>query len=582
MYRQSTIASAGLCAGLLVFAVLPVSAAWTLNDAHTQLTDGNWTLTVAANGQNLTITASAAATWDDLDLTDVEQDTAGYKVTAIGAAAFKSKSGLKSIHAPDVVSIANGSNANGAFYGTGLTNVSFAALTTIGNYAFQSCSGLTRAKFPSVTAIGNYAFSSCRAFTNIEVNADIASIGAYAFARTSSQDSCVLRTFLPTTLPALVSIGEKAFFGTRGSNLEGDFVCPVLTDFGGQAMRSSKITSFRAPSLTYLGDNAFNGSANLTNVEVSADIMYIGANAFSRTSTGQTCVLKTFQPTTLPRLEIIGAQAFFGASGSALEGDFLCPALTNLGNQALISSKITSFRAPSLTYVGNKAFNACPNLTNVEFSAGLTYIGADAFSRTATYQVSYLKSFQPTTLPKLVSIGNNAFLGNWDCDLEGDFYCPALTNLGTAAFYRAKITSFRAPKLESVAARAFNYCPAISNVVIRGGGAFGDNCLNGTSVNGAIINVLGPAPASIGANAILATSNHAYPQVRVAHTRDVDGWETLAGATFTPFETAKANATHKKYLGDTPEKRTKGLITGRGTFWLVDADYAKQTILSLQ
>ena len=182
MHKSSTLVSAGLCAGLLASAALPALAAWTLNDTQTKLTDGNWTLTVAADGQDLTVTASAATTWGDLDLTDVERDTAvgdapGYRVTAIGAAAFKSKSGLKSITAPDVVSIANGINANGAFYGAGLTNVSFAALATIGNYAFQSCSGLTRAKFPAVTAIGNYAFNACKAFTNIEVNAGIASIG---------------------------------------------------------------------------------------------------------------------------------------------------------------------------------------------------------------------------------------------------------------------------------------------------------------------------------------------------------------------------------------------------------------------
>ena len=222
MHKSSTLASAGLCAGLLASAVLPASAAWTLNDTHTKLTDGNWTLTVTASGQDLTVTASAATTWGDLDLTDVGRDTDGYRVTAIGAAAFKQKT-IKSITAPDVVTIANGSNANGAFYGSGLTNVSFAALTTVGNYAFQSCSGLTRAKFPAVTAIGNYAFSFCGAFTNIEVSADIASIGSFAFARTSTYQACVLKTFQPTTLPKLEMIGAQAFYGKNGSALEGDF-----------------------------------------------------------------------------------------------------------------------------------------------------------------------------------------------------------------------------------------------------------------------------------------------------------------------------------------------------------------------
>ncbi len=614
MHKQSTLASAGLCAGLLVFAVLPVSAAWTLNDTQTRLTDGNWTLTVAADGQDLTITASAAATWDDLDLTDVERDTAvddapGYRVTAIGAAAFKQKT-IKSITAPDVVTIANGSSAaNGAFYSAGLTNVSFAALTTIGNYAFQSCSGLTRAKFPSVTAIGNYAFSGCGAFTNIEVNADIASIGSYAFARTSSFQACVLKSFQPTTLPKLEMIGEKAFFGSSGSNLQGDFYCPALTNLGFQALRQSAITSFRAPKLTYLGDNAFSACASLTDVEVSADITYIGASAFARTSTGQTCVLKTFHPTTLPRLEMIGAQAFYGKNGSALEGDFHCPALTNLGNQALSSSKITSFRAPALTNllagtfqncqsltnvdigavisIGDRAFNHCGGLTNVVLCADIVSIGIYAFADETNWKRCWLKGLQPTTLPKLVSIGNNAFQGNQGCDLEGEFTFPALTSLGASAFPKSKITAFRAPKLESVGASALSDCTMLSNVVIRGGGTLGNSCITGMKCR-ALIDVLGPAPTSIGTTAISASTKNAankdnpYPQVRVAHVRDLDGWKTLDGVTFTPFETARENATHRKYLGDTPEKRTKGLITGRGTFWLVDADSNKATYLSLR
>ena len=61
MRRQSTLATAGLCAGFLAFSSLPASAAWMLNG--TSLTDGNWNLTVSVSGNNLTVTASAATTW---------------------------------------------------------------------------------------------------------------------------------------------------------------------------------------------------------------------------------------------------------------------------------------------------------------------------------------------------------------------------------------------------------------------------------------------------------------------------------------------------------------------------------------
>jgi hypothetical protein len=226
-------------------------------------------------------------------------------------------------------------------------------------------------------------------------------------------------------------------------------------------------------------------------------------------------------------------------------------------------------------------------LTNVVLCADIVSIGIYAFADETNWKRCWLKGLQPTTLPKLVSIGNNAFQGNQGCDLEGEFTFPALTSLGASAFPKSKITAFRAPKLESVGASALSDCTMLSNVVIRGGGTLGNSCITGMKCR-ALIDVLGPAPTSIGTTAISASTKNAankdnpYPQVRVAHVRDLDGWETLDGVTFTPFETAKANATHRKYLGDTPEKRTKGLITGRGTFWLVDADYNKATYLSVR
>ena len=582
MHQQSSTLKF-FCVGLFVCTAFSSFAGWVLNEDKTQLSDGYWTLAVVADGENLKITSLTAGT-GDLDLSDVSEDTAGYKITAIGPSAFNKKTGLTSICAPDVIVVEDGaSNVNSPFYNcTALTNAALPSATTIGNFAFRSCTALYDVSFESVTKIGNESFSHCGSLTNIEVNAGITSIGASAFAHTSSRQACVLKTFKPTTLPALHTIGEKAFWGPSGSYLEGDFYMPALTNLGSLAMQNSKITSFRAPSLTYIHDNAFYGSQNLTNVEVSADITYIGVQAFARTSTYQTCVVKTFKPTTLPKLEVIGQQAFYGKSGSSLEGDFYMPALTNLGSEAMRSSKITSFRAPALTYLSDYAFTGSANLTNMEVSADITYIGVQAFARMNTYEKLQLQSFKPTTLPKLEVIGQQAFFGNSGSYLVGDFYCPALTNIGLSAFNQAKITSFRAPKLSDIGRFAFSMCRSISNVVVRGGGVFGEKSLYGVEVDSPIINVLGPAPTSLGANAIYAASGYDYPQVRVARSKYLEDWKNLDGITFIPFETAKENKTYAKYLGTTPEDKTLGLITGKGTFWLVDDDTTKHTIFTLR
>ena len=483
MHQQSSTLKF-FCVGLFVCTAFSSFAGWVLNEDKTQLSDGYWTLVVVADGENLKITSLTAGT-GDLDLSDVSEDTGGYKITAIGPSAFNKKTGLTSICAPDVIVVEDGaSNTSSPFFNcTALTNAALPSATTIGNFAFRSCTALYDVSFESVTKIGNESFSFCGSLTNIEVNAGITSIGASAFARTSSRQACVLKTFKPTTLPALHTIGEKAFFGSSGSNLEGDFYCPALTNLGSMALSNSRITSFRAPLLTRLLDKAFNACPNITNVEVSADITYIGANAFSRTSTGQWGPLETFTPTTLPKLEIIGGQAFYSSKGS----------------------------------------------------------------------------------------------------LKGDFYCPALTNLGSGAFQNTKITSFDAPRLATVSRNAFMSCANLSNVVVRGGGTIEQSCFASVNIDSLIIRVLGPAPTSIGSTPFIAiSSGYDYPQVRVARSKYLDDWLNLSGMTFTPFETAKEHKTYKSYLGNTPEDRTIGLFTGKGAFWLVDDDTTKHTIFTLR
>lgn len=582
MHQQSSTLKF-FCVGLFVCTAFSSFAGWVLNEDKTQLSDGYWTLAVVADGENLKITSLTAGT-GDLDLSDVSEDTGGYKITAIGPSAFNKKTGLTSICAPDVVVIEDGaSSTSSPFYAcSSLTNAVFPSVTTIGNLAFRSCTKLSSVSFDSVTRIGDEAFRGVRGITNFLANADITYIGDFAFYIDGSSYSGFIKRFEPTTLPKLEYIGDKAFQGDRGGILQGDFYLPALTNLGNQAMASSSITSFRAPSLKYLRDKAFNNCPNITNVEVSADITYIGVQAFARTSSFQTCVVKTFKPTTLPALHTIGEKAFFGSSGSNLEGDFYCPALTNLGSMALSNSRITSFRAPLLTRLLDKAFNACPNITNVEVSADITYIGANAFSRTSTGQWGPLETFTPTTLPKLEIIGGQAFYSSKG-SLKGDFYCPALTNLGSGAFQNTKITSFDAPRLATVSRNAFMSCANLSNVVVRGGGTIEQSCFASVNIDSLIIRVLGPAPTSIGSTPFIAiSSGYDYPQVRVARSKYLDDWLNLSGMTFTPFETAKEHKTYKSYLGNTPEDRTIGLFTGKGAFWLVDDDTTKHTIFTLR
>ena len=83
------------------------------------------------------------------------------------------------------------------------------SVTSIGNYAFYSCTSLTSVTIPdSVTSIGNYAFNNCRSLTSVTIGNSVTSIGNYAFNYCTSLTS--------VTIPDSVqTIGAYAFQNTN-------------------------------------------------------------------------------------------------------------------------------------------------------------------------------------------------------------------------------------------------------------------------------------------------------------------------------------------------------------------------------
>ena len=134
-----------------------------------------------------------------------------YSVTSIGGYAFSSCSGLTSVTIPNSVS----SIGLGAFRDcSGLTSVIIPnSVTSIGDYAFEYCSGLTSVTIPnSMTSIGWRVFSNCTGLTSVTIPNSVTSIGIAAFQYCSGLTSIAIGS-------GIEDIGNQAFAD-----------CPELTD----------------------------------------------------------------------------------------------------------------------------------------------------------------------------------------------------------------------------------------------------------------------------------------------------------------------------------------------------------------
>jgi hypothetical protein len=84
------------------------------------------------------------------------------------------------------------------------------SITSIGSYAFASCSGLTNITIPdSVTSIGIVAFGICRSLTSVTISNSVTSIGYGVFNACSSLASIIIPS-------SVTSIAEYAFMDCSG------------------------------------------------------------------------------------------------------------------------------------------------------------------------------------------------------------------------------------------------------------------------------------------------------------------------------------------------------------------------------
>ena len=310
------------------------------------------------------------------------------------------------------------------------------SVTSIGDYAFYSCSGLTSVTFPGgLTSIGDKAFAGCTRLTSVTFPEGLTSIGEWAFYY------CYGLTSL-TFLEGLTSIGGSAFSDCRG------------------------LTSVTFPEgLTSIGDNAFSYCYGLTSVTLPEGLTSIGDNAFYN--------CERLSSVTFPEgLTSIGDNAFSYCKG--LTSVTLPEGLTSFGKDAFSwCSRLTSVNFPEgLTSIGEGAFSYCKGLTSVTLPENLTSIGYSAFWECSGLKEVNIKSLEAWLKLRFPDYSSNPnyYAKNLLIDgveLSGTVNLPAdWTEVPTAQFAGCKaVTEFIFPEgLKSIGDYAFSGCSGITSL----------------------------------------------------------------------------------------------------------------------
>ncbi len=262
-------------------------------------------------------------------------------------------------------------------------------MTVITTYAFEGMSGLSSVILPdTVTSIGTYAFQNCSNLKSINIPDGVTSITTNTF------NGCVSLTEI--TIPdSVTTIDSSAFSGCNA-------VKTLVTGNGLTSLAYLPITSALesitiGDRITEIGDNKFYEFTNLKSVTFAdnSQLTKIGENAF--------CGCSQLTEITIPDgVTTIGSSAFNGCSN--LASVTIPDSVTTIGGSAFgFCGSLTSVTIPDgVTTIGSYAFRHCSSLESVTIGKNVTSI--------ADYAFWDCKKLTNVTIPvSVISIDNNAF-----------------------------------------------------------------------------------------------------------------------------------------------------------------------------
>ena len=378
------------------------------------------------------------------------------------------------------------------------------SVTTIGSYAFSSCTGLKKVIWNARNANGfqdDTPFSDCENLTEFVFGDEVEHIPDYLCYNLTSLKNLVIGN-------SVTNIRSHAFKGCTG--LTAVTLPNAMTDIGGWAFAyCTGLTEVTIPNaVTYIGSGAFSGCTGLTEVTIPNAVTEIGFRAFSG-CTGLTEV-------TIPNaVTHIGDGVFAYCTGlkkviwnARNVQNFLhnystypflsCKQLTDFvfGEEvehipALLCCELASLKnlviGNSVTSIGISAFDGCSGLTEVIWNArnvqdfqdnsSRPFSGCDrltdfVFGEEVEHIPDYL-CYQLTSLNTIVipnsvtSIGTNAF--SFCSGLKTVTIPNSVTDIGDEAFYYCTglKTVTIGNSVKSIGDKAFYHCSSLEHVTSK-------------------------------------------------------------------------------------------------------------------